>query len=213
MEEKMKQSKSEEKHRHPWHFPKLRHRLCCLLSWLYEILSCVEYTLVLLPTGDVSSYRLPSESGGFFVFSQQLPGALAGKFPVPSLWWQQHFWLAPFRISHTSKPPLALLSNSLAISWQPCTSLPCRAYLGLGSGACSSGTWNSSPAHLGPAMPSVASSLPLLWQWFFLERQAPKWWLIYCVLECGGTLLVWNFKKHGQCLIYFLSLCHWQTGH
>lgn len=78
---KMKQRKSEEKH---------RHTLGIFQSWGIDcavcypgsmrFLSSVEYILVLLPTGDVSSYRFPSGSGGFFCFLNSFQGPSQGSF-------------------------------------------------------------------------------------------------------------------------------------
>lgn len=207
----MKQRESEEKHRHSWHFPKPGHRLCCLLSWLYEILSSVKYILVLLPTGDVSSYRLPSGSGGFFCFLNSFQGPSWGSFQFPLCDDSSAFsWLLS-DILLTSKPVLPSLSNSLTISLQPCIPLPCWAHLDLGSGTCPS-------EMLGHEIHPLHTWVLQWFQWplcclffgFAWKGKPPNDDLIYHGVEGA---VVWNFEKHGQCLISFLSLCHWQNGH
>lgn len=211
---KKNQRKTEEKHRQPRHIPKPGHRLCCLLSWLYEILSSVKYILVLLPTGDVSSYWFPSGSGGFFFFLNSFQGPLWGSFQFPLRDDSSAFGWLPSVNSHISEPVLPLF-NSLTISLQLCTSLPCWSYLDLGSGTCTSEVLGHEilPLH----------TWVLQWlQWhlhclffgngFAHKGKPPSDDLKYHALECGGNLLLWHFEKHGQCLISFVSLCHWQTG-
>lgn len=125
------------KHKHPRHFLEPGHRLRCLLSCLYEILSSVEYVFVLLPTGDVSSYRFPSRSGFFFCFLSSFQGPSQGSFQFPLYGDSSALgWLLSDNF-HTSKPVLPL-SCSLTV-------LPAAVHLAallilpfLGSGTSSS---------------------------------------------------------------------------
>lgn len=206
----MKQRKSEERHRHPWHFPKLGHRLCCLLSWLCEILSSVEYILVLLPTGDVSSYRFPSGSGGFFVFS------IASRGPRGEVSSSLSVMTAVLlAASFQSTLTLPSLLYPCPIPWQILAAMHFTALLILTVFGLwyllfrDAGTWNPSPVHLGPAMASVASSL---WQWFCLERQAPKQWseIPHFGMWCESPgLALWETWAVFSFFSFSLSLADW----
>lgn len=134
---------------------------------------------------------------GVFLFSEQLPEALVGEFPVPFLWWQQHFWLAPFsQLSHFQAcPTLAQLHDNIlaAISLTALLILP-----GFGQWYLffrDAGTWNSSPAHLGPAMASEHLHCLFFGDSFAWKGKPQNEDLKYCILKRGGNLLVWNFEK------------------
>lgn len=61
----------------------------------------------------------------FFCFLNSFQGPSQGSFQFPLCDDSSALGWLLSNISHTSKPLLPLLSNSLTVSLQPCTSLPC----------------------------------------------------------------------------------------